>query len=122
MINQEKLNEIGNKLMNEMPEVEGIIFADNEGNILAGQTLTEMDHDKIVKTALEVLKDSISLSDAIDKGKLEVIYTCYERGYVVTVYSDKIILIALLGKDAASSLGLIVTAMKNTIKNILNNL
>ena len=104
------------KLMDTVPECEGLIAADMEGNVIIGQTIIEMDHGKIVKNCLTIIKNSNNLSADIDKGIIKNTTIELENGFVILVSSEKLLLIALTGIDGKTSLGLI----KRDLKSILN--
>lgn len=95
------------ELMDTVPECEGLIAADMSGNVLIGQTLTEMDHGKIAKSCAQIIKDSNALGADIGKGKLTTITVELAEGYVVLTGSENAILIALAGPDGKASLGLL---------------
>ena len=94
------------QLMDTVPECEGLIAADiKDGKVIVGQTITEMDHAKIAKACVSIIKDSNTMG--LDKGILKHITIELEEGYAVLVGSDKTVLIALAGVDGQASLGLL---------------
>lgn len=94
------------QLMDTVPECEGLIAADiKDGKVIVGQTLVEMDHAKIAKACVSIIKDSNTMG--LDKGTLKHITIELEEGYAVLVGSDKTVLIALAGVDGQASLGLL---------------
>ena len=95
------------QLMDTVPECEGLIAADIEGKVIVGQTITEMDHAKIAKACVSIIKDSNVIAGLTDKGTLKTTNIELEEGFAVLVGSDKIILIALAGVDGQASLGLL---------------
>ena len=102
--------EIENKLaqlMDTVPECEGLIAADLNGKVIVGQTITEMDHAKIAKSCVSIIKDSNALGSDIDKGSLKNTTIELEEGFAVLVGSEKTVLIALAGADGKASLGLL---------------
>ena len=103
------------QLMDTVPECEGLIAADTDGKVIVGQTITEMDHTKIAKACVSIIKDSNTLG--LDKGTLKNITIELEEGYAVLVGSDKTVLIALAGIDGRASLGL----LKRNLISILNS-
>jgi predicted regulator of Ras-like GTPase activity (Roadblock/LC7/MglB family) len=109
---EEKLAE----LMDIVPECEGLIAADLQGKVIIGQTLTDMDHNKIAKACAAIIKDSNNLGNDIGKGSLRTTTIELEKGFAVLVGSDKIILIALAGIDGKSSLSLIKRNLKTISK------
>jgi len=95
------------QLMDLVPEVEGLIAAEPSGNVIVGQTLTEMNHGKIAKACAAIIKDSNALGDDIGKGSLKTTTIELDEGFAVLVGSDKVVLIALAGQDGKSSLSLL---------------
>ena len=95
------------QLMDTVPECEGLIAADMDGKVIVGQTITEMDHAKIAKACVSIIKDSNTLGSDIDKGSLKNTTIELEDGFAVLVGSDKTVLIALAGVDGQASLGLL---------------
>lgn len=95
------------ELMDTVPECEGLIAADTDGKVIIGQTITEMDHDKIAKACAAIIKDSNDLGSNIGKGELKNTTLELENGFAVVVGSEKTVLIALAGADGKASLGLL---------------
>ncbi|MFX0036568.1 MAG: roadblock/LC7 domain-containing protein [Candidatus Hermodarchaeota archaeon] len=107
MVDKKVLEQKLAELMDIVPETEGLIAADASGQVLVGQTITEMDHAKIAKACATIIKDSNSLGKDIGKGSLKTTTIELEKGYAVLVGSEKAVLIALAGVDGRSSLGLL---------------
>ncbi|MFX1393387.1 MAG: hypothetical protein ACFFAH_07415 [Promethearchaeota archaeon] len=95
------------QLMDTVPECEGLIAADFNGKVIVGQTITEMNHAKIAKSCVSIIKDSNALGVDIDKGSLKNTTIELENGFAVLVGSKKTVLIALAGIDGKASLGLL---------------
>jgi predicted regulator of Ras-like GTPase activity (Roadblock/LC7/MglB family) len=95
------------QLMDTVPECEGLIAADIDGNVIIGQTITEMDHAKIAKACVSIIKDSNTIAGLTDKGTLKTTNIELEEGFAVLVGSNKTVLIALIGTDGQASLGLL---------------
>jgi len=106
---EQKLSE----LMDLVPECEGLIASDLSGNVLVGQTLTDMDHKSLAKECISILKASNVLGEKVGKGNLKTTTTEYENGFAVVSGSATLILIALAGLDGKASLSLI---KRNLIK------
>ncbi len=100
---EEKLSE----LFDIVPETEGLIASDLKGEVIIGQTITDMDHSAIAKTCLALIKDSSNVGKNIGKGAFKTATIDLESGYAVIVKSDAIILIALAGLDGKASLSLL---------------
>ncbi|MGQ4875552.1 MAG: roadblock/LC7 domain-containing protein [Promethearchaeia archaeon] len=95
------------KLMDTVPECEGLIAADIEGNVIVGQTITEMDHAAIAKSVAAIIKDSNLLGKNTGKGALKSTTIELENGFAVLVGSEDKVFIALAGEDGKASLGLL---------------
>jgi predicted regulator of Ras-like GTPase activity (Roadblock/LC7/MglB family) len=95
------------RLMNDVPETEGLIAATPDGEVIVGQTITEMDHGAIAKACAQIIKDSNNLGNDIGKGSLKNTTITLDDGFAVLVGSEKVILIALAGTEAKASLGLL---------------
>lgn len=107
MVDKAKIEAALAKLMDDVEQIEGLIAADSDGKVIVGQTITEMNHEKIAKDCIAIIKSSDVLGKEIDKGKLQDITLTLEDGYAVLVGSDALNLIGLAGKDALTSLALI---------------
>ena len=95
------------ELMDIIPECEGLIAADIDGNVIVGQTITEMDHKAIAKACSNIIKDSNRLGKDIAKGKLKTTTIELDEGFAIVVGSDKLLLIGLAGLDGRASLSLL---------------
>lgn len=95
------------ELFDIVPETEGLIVSDMEGNVIIGQTITDMNHSAIAKTCVAIIKYSSTMGDNIGKGAFKAATIDLESGYAVIVKSDAILLIALAGLDGKASLSLL---------------
>ncbi len=95
------------ELFDIVPETEGLIVSDLEGNVIIGQTITDMNHSAIAKTCVAIIKYSSTMGDNIGKGVFQAATIDLESGYAVVVKSDAILLIALAGLDGKASLSLL---------------
>ena len=95
------------ELFDIVPETEGLIVSDLEGNVIIGQTITDMNHSAIAKTCVAIIKYSSTMGDSIGKGAFKTATIDLESGYAVIVKSDAILLIALAGLDGKASLSLL---------------
>lgn len=105
-------------LMDKIPEIEGILLFDQNGNVSVGQTITQMDHSEIAKNAAVIIASARELNKSIEKGDANVTYVEGDNGYAVMANSEKGILLAIISKDAAPSLGLIIRDLKVTLSKI----
>jgi predicted regulator of Ras-like GTPase activity (Roadblock/LC7/MglB family) len=94
--------------------VEGLICAKTSGEVITGQTLTEMDHAGIAKSIASIIKVDFN---AIDKGKIVDFTIGLENGFVLTIVKDDEMIIGLLGKDGKGSVGLLNRQLKNIINS-----
>ena len=106
MVDKNEIEKVLGNLMDTIPEIEGLICAEN-GKVLIGQTLTDMDKQKISESCISILENGNTLSETIEKGGVKEINVRFDDGYAVVVGSPKLVFIALTGNDAAPSLGLI---------------
>lgn len=104
------------KLMDTVPECEGLIAADGTGKVIIGQTITEMDHAKIAKTCATIIKDMNSLGTEIAKGSVQTTTMELDEGFALLAGSENLVLFALAGADGKASLGL----LKRNLLSILN--
>ena len=104
------------KLMDLVPECEGLIASDINGIVLVGQTLTDLNHDSIAKECITIINSSNSLGNHIDKGNLKTTTVELSDGFAVLAGSEEILLIALAGLDGKASLSL----LKRNLVSILN--
>ncbi|WXG40946.1 MAG: roadblock/LC7 domain-containing protein [Candidatus Freyarchaeum deiterrae] len=114
-MSQSKTEKILADLMDKVPEIEGIILLDKNGNMSAGQTITQMNRSAIAKSAAVMIASARELSKSIDKGNVNATYIEGDNGYAVMANSDKSILLAIISKDASASLGLIIRDLKMTL-------
>lgn len=106
------------ELMDKVPEIEGLLLLDKNGNVSIGQTITQMNHSAIAKNAAAMIAAAKELNKVIAKGDANVAYVEGDKGYVVMANSDKAILLAIISKDATQSLGLIIRDLKVTLSKI----
>ncbi|MGQ9719903.1 MAG: roadblock/LC7 domain-containing protein [Candidatus Jordarchaeum sp.] len=105
-------------LMDKIPEIEGILLLDKSGNVSVGQTITQMNHSEIAKNAAVIIASARELNKSIEKGDANVAYVEGDNGYAVMANSEKAILLAIISKDAAPSLGLIIRDLKIVLSRI----
>ncbi|MHA1270739.1 MAG: hypothetical protein ACTSPY_13180 [Candidatus Helarchaeota archaeon] len=116
MVDKEKIESALATIMDQIPEVEGLIAADFDGNVITGQTLTEMDHKKIMENTLKVIESIKTLGGNLEKGGISEVRLTLEEGFVLVIVGKDIVFLALTGSDAAPSLGLIVRNLTVTLK------
>ena len=101
------------ELMDIVPECEGLIAANIDGEVITGQTLTELDDGNIAKIASDVLKGIESLGAQVGKGAIKTTTVEIDEGFMVLVGSNDKILIGLAGIDGQASLSLIKRHLKS---------
>ena len=116
MTDKEKVERVLASVMDQIPEVEGLIAADFDGNVIIGQTLTSMDHSMIIKNIIKVIDASKELSTSIEKGSLNELRITSDEGFTLVIIGISLIFVAITGTDAASSLGLIVRNLSVALK------
>ncbi len=103
-------------LMDTVPECEGLIAADANGKVIVGQTITELDHGKIAKEIVTILKSSATLGALMKKGATLDASISYNDGFAQVTVGAEGILIGLMGLDGRNSLSLLMRNMKSIIK------
>jgi predicted regulator of Ras-like GTPase activity (Roadblock/LC7/MglB family) len=118
---KKKIEDELNNVMEHIPAVEGLIaFKLKKGEILAGQTLTELNHNEIVEYSMAIVNGASSLGKVVDKGKISEIDIDLANGFAVVINSGDIALTALAGQDARAELGLVRLNLKTALENIAN--
>lgn len=109
-----------NAVMEQIPAIEGLIAFKPKGEILTGQTLTELNHNEIVEYSMAIVNGASSLGKVIDKGTIGEIDVDCANGFVVVINSGDVALTALAGQDARPELGLVRLNLKTALENIKN--
>ena len=118
MLGKKEVEKILAEIMDTIPELEGIITASSTGKVVAVQTLRETDHSAIVSSVISVLKETKNVNKAVDQGPTQAMYLETNKGYTVAVTASKTIVVAIAGKDAAASLGLIIRSLRAAVEEI----
>ncbi|MHA1229607.1 MAG: roadblock/LC7 domain-containing protein [Candidatus Helarchaeota archaeon] len=118
MVDKDKIEQALATIMDQIPEVEGLIAADMNGNVITGQTITAMDHSKIIENTLKVIEAAKGLSTNIEKGSVSEIRVTSDDGFTIIIIGKELIFTAITGTDAASSLGLIVRNLSVALKQL----
>ena len=103
------------KLMDDVPEIEGLIALDKKGSIIVGQTLLEMDLAPIAKATFEMFSRSRELARLAGKGNIQAINMALDTGSCCIVGNDDITVISMQGDDATNSIALILRYMKGML-------
>ncbi len=109
-----------NEVMEQIPAIEGLIAFRPKGEILAAQTLTELNHNEIVEYSMAIVNGASSLGKVVDKGTIGEIDVDCANGFVVVINSGDVALTALAGQDARAELGLVRLNLKTALENIAN--
>ena len=109
-----------NAVMEQIPAIEGLIAFKPKGEILTGQTLTELNHNEIVEYSMAIVNGASSLGKVVDKGTIGEIDVDCANGFVVVINSGDVALTALAGQDARPELGLVRLNLKTALENIKN--
>jgi len=105
------------KMMDEIPEIEGLIAFDAEGKLITGQTITELDNDKICNKSLDVFNKALELGKITEKNNIKEIIFYAEEGNIIIAGSKNLNIIALIGKDAAHSIALVMRALRTLVES-----
>ena len=118
---KKKIEDELNEVMEHIPAIEGLIaFRPKKGEILAGQTLTELNHNEIVEYSMDIVNGASSLGKVVDKGIISEIDIDCADGFAVVINSGDVALTALAGQDARAELGLVRLNLKTALENIAN--
>jgi predicted regulator of Ras-like GTPase activity (Roadblock/LC7/MglB family) len=118
MLGKKEVEKILAEIMDTIPELEGLIAASPAGKVIAGQTLRDMDHNAITSSIVGLLKETKTVSKAVDQGAVHSMYLETDKGYTVAVSASKTLVVAIAGKDAAPSLGLIIRSLRSAVEKI----
>ena len=103
------------ELMQNIPEIEGIIAFSPEGKIITGQTIEDMDKDSIAAKASKLLENLKSFGSEIGKGNVIEITINYEEGYVVIAFGEKYSILSFVDSTNKMQLGLLSRGLKNLL-------
>lgn len=100
------------KLMDDVPEIEGLIALDAKGSIIVGQTLLEMDLAPIAKATFETFTKARGLASVVSKGAVQAINMSLDNGSCCIVGNEKLVVVSMQGNDAQNSIALLLRYMK----------
>lgn len=118
MLGKKEIELILAEIMDTIPELEGIIAASSTGKVVAGQTLRDMDHNTIITSIVTLLKETKGVAKSVEQGATNALYLENVKGYTVAVTASKTMIVAIAGKDAAPSLGLIMRSLRAGVEKI----
>ena len=105
-----------NDLMNEIPDIEGLILSRNNGNLIVSQTIfPDLDDNQISKTAVVVAESALQLSGTIDKGEIRELNVEFDEGFCLITSKNDLVLTVICATDARSQLGLIKMNLQKTL-------
>ncbi|MBN2153467.1 MAG: roadblock/LC7 domain-containing protein [Candidatus Lokiarchaeota archaeon] len=111
-MDKKKLEANLSKLMDDIPEIEGLIALDLKGTVIVGQTITEMDKAALAKTALDVFTKARAMGKSTGKGGVQGINISMDKGSACIVGNDSTIIMSMQGTDASTSIALILRSIK----------
>nr|MDO8116373.1 roadblock/LC7 domain-containing protein [Candidatus Sigynarchaeota archaeon] len=112
LIDKKRLEANLSKLMDDIPEIEGLIALDLKGTVLVGQTITEMDKALLAKAALDVFTKAKAMGKSTAKGGVQAINISMDKGSACIVGNDSTIIMSMQGTDASNSIALILRSIK----------
>lgn len=108
-----------NDLMNEIPDIEGLVLSRNNGDLVVSQTIfPDLDDNQISKTAVEVAESALRLSGTIDKGEIKELNVEFNEGFCLITSKNDLVLTVICATDARSQLGLIKMNLQKTLSAI----
>jgi len=114
-VSDDALEQNLSKLMDEISEIEMLIALDYKGNVLVGQTITEMDKAAIAKSVADIFTKSKALGKSTGKGKVQSMTISLDEGSSCIVANDSMIIVSVQGTDAANSIALILRSLKSCL-------
>jgi predicted regulator of Ras-like GTPase activity (Roadblock/LC7/MglB family) len=85
-------------LMEVVPECEGALALDKDGNLIGGQTILERDLPAIASRIQALLKAS-EFNDLLEKGKPIEVIISWEAGFMVVMTDGEKTVGAMLGEE-----------------------
>ena len=119
MVDRKVIEAALNEFMEKSPLIEGVMAFRPDGSLVVGQTLVQLDKDKICEKALSVARDAATLSELIEKGKIAEISIRTESGYMIVMGKAGLIILAFMGTDAQPHLGFIRMDMAVALRKAL---
>ena len=113
MSSKEELAPKLQSIMSELSVCEGLVLAKNNGEVLLGQTLTDMNHGSIAKSVSKMFKTKI---DNLSKGNISEMTLGLDEGFLIAVKNKNLMVLGFLGTDGRSSVGLLLRQLKNIMK------
>jgi predicted regulator of Ras-like GTPase activity (Roadblock/LC7/MglB family) len=102
------------KIMDQIPETEGIIAFDITGKVISGQLITQtMNKDDIAKKAHSLWETFKTLGQSIGKGNVTEVMVTLSKGYAIIIFGEKFSIISILEDRAQVSL------LSKSIKNLM---
>lgn len=115
----DKVEKLLNDLMNEIPDIEGLILSKDDGSLIVSQTIfPDLDHNQISTTAVDVAEAAIRLSGTIEKGEIKELNVEFNEGFCLITSQDDLVLTVICATDARAQLGLIKMNVQKTLHTI----
>jgi len=119
----DKIEKLLNDLMNQIPDIEGLILSKADGSLIVAQTIfPDLDDQLISKTAVEVAESAIQLSGTIEKGEIKELNVEFNEGFCLITSKNDLVLTVIAGTDARSQLGLIKMNLQKTLNAIIREM
>ena len=113
------IEKILSDLMNQIPDIEGLILSKNDGGLIVSQTIfPDLDDNKISKSAVDVAESAIQLSRTIEKGEIKELNIEFDEGFCLITSKKDAVLTVICVTDARSQLGLIIMNLQKTLNAI----
>ena len=117
VVDKAEIEKLLANLMDNIPEIEGLIASEN-GKVLVGQTLTDLNHDGVADTGVKILENAAKLTEVVEKGEVKEINIRATEGYIIIVGTKGLVFAAITGTDATSSLGLIQRNLRVALEKV----
>lgn len=120
MVDKAKIEQVVAETMAANADIQGIIVCDAKSKILFSHTITgDVKHSDVAKLAVKIAADSAQLASSVDKGGLNEVSIASEKGFVIILGDEKLVLAGIAGEAARESLGLLRIALKRALRLII---
>ena len=99
--------------MDAVPECEGLIYAYTSGEVIIGQTITEMDLAAIAENASTLVQTEIG--KPTHKAGVKDVTIDLDKGTIIIVIKADAMILGLLGVDGKNSEGLLRRQLKQLL-------
>ena len=120
MVDKAKIEQVVAETMAANADIQGIIVCDAKSKILFSHTITgDIKHSDVANLAVKIAANSAKLASSVDKGGLNEVSIASEKGFVIILGNEKLVLAAIAGEAARESLGLLRIALKRALRLII---